>query len=407
MKLMNTLFFICFTLFSYAQNEGFLYGTVETEDHKTFTGQIRWGTEEALWTDMFNASKMENEYVDYLSRADYDKFIDNRSQHNTWWEKTKAKYTSYSSDFTHQFTCQFGNIKKITKLSTSKIALELRNGDTKKLDGEGYNDIGTKILVYVPDLGKVEINWEDMVSVTFQETPSSSNFPIGKMLYGKVEAWDGAYEGLIQWDKDERVTTDILNGEDNGREMEIEFGNISTMRKRGSGCEVTLKNGQEIFLVGSNDVDNGNRGIVITNPEKGMVTVNWEDFKNLAFMETPTSLKGYGNFENADFIEGVVLTISGEKFQGRIAYDLDEAYNFEILNGEKGGILYEIPFSSIKQIKPKITGKSLVVLKTGEEVILEKSQDVSEDHTGILVFENGAAEPKYISWKEVEQLDLK
>ena len=40
---------------------GFIYGTVTTEDGRTFTGPIRWEDEEVFWTDHFNGSKDGND----------------------------------------------------------------------------------------------------------------------------------------------------------------------------------------------------------------------------------------------------------------------------------------------------------------------------------------------------------
>src|SRR6202008_212332 len=38
-------------------NSGFLYGKVYTRGN-SYEGQIRWGNEEAFWTDYFNAAKI-------------------------------------------------------------------------------------------------------------------------------------------------------------------------------------------------------------------------------------------------------------------------------------------------------------------------------------------------------------
>ena len=394
-----------------AQNDGFIYGTVKAWDGKTYTGQIRWGKEEAFWTDMFNASKMENEYIDFLDRDDYEKFRSSRSGNSDdgWWDRVKRRYVvQYTSgDNTHQFNCQFGNLKSIKRHGGSKVIVELRDGTKRKLNGSGYNDIGTKVRVYVDDLGKVELDWDEIEEVSFASTPASLESKIGSPLYGKVEAWDGEFEGLIQWDKDERVSTDILDGEDDGREMEIEFGNIISIKKRGRGSEVTTKTGNTYWLDDSNDVDDGNRGIVVTNPEKGRVVIDWDDFEQLTLMDAPARLKSYGSFGAPDFISGTVTTIDGKQLNGRLVYDLDEAYTFEVLNGEKGDTEMEIPFHNIKQIRPRSSGKSIVVLKSGDELMLEDSQDVSYRHTGILVFVDGNdKDPAYVAWRDVEVVEL-
>ncbi len=408
--LVSLLFLTLSVTESSAQNNGFIYGTVQSWDGKTFTGQLRWGKEEALWTDMFNASKMENEFIDYLEREDFDKLRYGRNGKNeddSWWGRVRTKYiNNYDDSYTHQFNCQFGNLKAIKKHGSSKVIVELRDGTKRKLNGSGYNDVGAKIRVYDAEIGKVELSWDDVEEVTFAETPNTLVSKIGEPLYGKVEAWDGEYEGLIQWDKDERVTSDILDGEDDGRDMEIEFGNIASIKKRGRGSEVTLKSGKTFWLDDSNDVDDGNRGIVITNPDKGRVVIDWDDFEKLTLQKAPDRLKSYNSFGAPTPIQGTITTIDGKKVSGRLVYDLDEAYGFEILNGEKGDTEMEIPFQNIKQIRPRSSGKSVIVLKSGDEIILEDSQDVSYRHTGILVFADGSDDPEYVVWADVELIDL-
>ena len=268
--------------------------------------------------------------------------------------------------------------------------------------GSGYNDVGTKIRVYVPELGKVELDWNDVDRVNFLPSPANFESAIGQPLYGKVEAWNGTYTGLIQWDKDERVTVDVLDGEDQDREMEIAFENITSLKKRGRGTMVTLKNGESYFLEGSNDVGKGHRGVVVTNNTYGRVVIDWEDFESLTFQEAP-KLASYGSFAAPKPLMGQITTIDGKQIKGRIVYDLDEAYGFELLDGSKDETEFEIPFALIKQIKPRNSGRSQVVLRDGTELMLADGQDVSNRHSGILVFKStNDDKPTYITWDQVE-----
>ena len=65
-----------------AQDEGFIYGKVTTEDGDTYEGPLRWGKEEVYWTDMFNASKKENKNLDYLSNRELDDLEDRYRDNN-------------------------------------------------------------------------------------------------------------------------------------------------------------------------------------------------------------------------------------------------------------------------------------------------------------------------------------
>ena len=56
-----------------ADNSGFLHGTVDTNSGNTYTGFLRWGTEEAFWDDHFNSTKDHLEYGERGSRDDDDR----------------------------------------------------------------------------------------------------------------------------------------------------------------------------------------------------------------------------------------------------------------------------------------------------------------------------------------------
>lgn len=403
---LSIAFALCITsLCLNAQNSGFIYGKVTAWDGKTYTGQIRWDKEEAFWTDMFNAGKLENEYIDLLSRDDFTKLREGRQESNEWWDRMTVRYIS-SGNYTHQFGCQFGFLKSVKQMGNSRIEIELRDGKRLRLNGSGYNDVGAAIRVYVPSLGKVELSWEDVEIVEFMSAPSNFESAIGAPLYGTVETWNGTYTGIIHWDKDERVGTDILDGEDQGREMEIEFANIASIKKRGRGSQVTLKSGDSYFLDEINDVDKGNRGIVVTNETLGRVEISWEDFDQVSFSPAPNNLKSYGSFETPKEISGTVTTAEGKQVSGRIAYDLDESFNYELLDGSQDGTEFQIPFSNIKQIKPRNSNRSQIILKNGETIVLGDSQDVCCRHTGVLVFVNENEDPVYITWTDVDVIDF-
>ena len=55
----TTILLLVATAFSAtAQNDQvFIYGKLTTIDGETYQGQIRWGKEEAYWTDLFNGTK--------------------------------------------------------------------------------------------------------------------------------------------------------------------------------------------------------------------------------------------------------------------------------------------------------------------------------------------------------------
>jgi hypothetical protein len=86
------------SLISAAQSvDGYLYGKVYT-DQNTYEGALRWGTEEVFWTDLFNASKRNNDYAKLVPQQEA----------NDRWAITDWDFSSIweNKGTIHQFTTQ-------------------------------------------------------------------------------------------------------------------------------------------------------------------------------------------------------------------------------------------------------------------------------------------------------------
>ena len=106
-------------------------------------------------------------------------------------------------------------------------------------------------------------------------------FDGGPRLVGTVVDRNGqTYTGEIAWDNDETFAWEMLNGEAHGVEFQIEFSNIARIVQNGNGAMVELRDGRQLALGGSNDVDNGNRGITIWGSGSAHEIV-WRDFREL------------------------------------------------------------------------------------------------------------------------------
>ncbi len=384
-----------------AQDEGFIYGKITTEDGDVYQGAIRWGKEEVYWTDMFNASKTDNPNLDYLSRDELDQMRYGRRDYDngvaTWVSNWSSSRTSV-----HEFSCMFGVIKSIEPSRWDEIEVTLQDGSVVEVDGDGYNDIGNKIRVRDDEIGQIELSWRRIEKIEFMDTPSQLDSKFGEPLYGTVETDFGKFTGFVQWDHDERVSTDVLDGDTYDGDVSIEFGKIKSIENRGSRSQVTLMSGRELVLRGSNDVDEGNRGIIVTVDGLGRVDIPWRDFEKVTFEENfKKSGPAYSSFKNIKKLSGTVTTTKGD-LKGGIIYDLDETYDYEVLNGRDDDLEYVIPFANIKEIAPRSYRYSVVTLRDGSELRLERSQDVNEDNTGLLVFDG--KDPVYVAWREVENI---
>jgi hypothetical protein len=389
-------------------NQGFIYGKITMRDGETYMGVIRWGKEEALWTDMFNSNKEENEFVDYLSAGDLRKlrrkYRGDRKGINIL--RIFKIFRDDSDDIvTHQFSCRFGDIQKMKFIGSDTVRLTFKNGERYEVSG-GSNDINTRINVFDEEAGEMSLKWRRVRSIEFMPVPQGLTKKFGNPIYGTVNTEYGEFTGWIQWDHQECLSTDKLDGEGKDSDMSIEFGDIKAIEKYRRGSMVTLNSGKEYYLYDTNDVDDDNRGIVINDLRFGKVLVEWDEFVSVEFDHDPkVSIPAYEDFLAPKQLTGTVTTREGKVFMGRIVYDLDEAMDYEMLDGYADDIEYHFPFRNIGKIVPKGRHYSKITLKNGKTLELEDERDVNRSNDGVLVWED--EDPIYIPWREIREIEFK
>ncbi len=393
--------------FAADSDQGFLYGKITVESGKTYQGVIRWGDEEAFWDDMFNSSKAENSLTQLLSDDDMEA-LEHTMDSRLWREHRKARrsWRNWSGNSSHhQFKCRFGDIQSMQITGSDDAIITFKNGREIEVSG-GSNDVGTKIRILDREIGEVQLRWKRIERIEFMDTPSDLISGFGAPLYGSVKSRRGEYKGFIQWDHDECLSTDILDGESEDGELDIEFGNIASIAKHRSGSMVTLQSGREIYMYDSNDVDSDNRGIVIKDPRYGKVLVAWRDFESISF-ENNRGLSGpsYRQFKSPERIRGDVTLDDGNVVSGKIIYDLDEAWDLEMLDGNDGRTQFFLSFRDIREIKPDGRYGSQVTMSSGEVLELEDSRDIDSDNSG-LVIEQESGDPIYVRWRDIAKISL-
>lgn len=378
-------------------HEGFLYGKVYLKNNRVYSGPIRWGNEEALWTDLFNVAKTDNQYKKLVPKdKDDGSWFDNDWSLSGIWENKIVA---------HKFTCQFGNLSEIAMYGGNRARVKFKNGAELNVDGDGYNDMSSVIQVIDPELGTVKLDWERIDKIEFQTAPSKMEGIFGMPLYGTVEgSRREKLTGYIVWDNDERLDTDKLDGDADDGDVSVRFGDIRSIERSGRGSEVVLKSGREVFLTGSNDVNEGNRGILVAIPDVGVVHLSWTAFRKVTFSDPPKDIQKYDDFKAPSILKGTVSRLDGDDLSGRIIYDIDETLDIEVLEGNENDIEYIIPMKNIRRITPKNYDFSSVELKNGQSYLLGSSQDISSRNGGVLVFEKGKKEPKYVSWKRINEI---
>jgi hypothetical protein len=153
---------------------------------------------------------------------------------------------------------------------------------------------------------------------------------------------------------------------------------------------------------GTNDVNWQNRGIVVIVPRLGSVRIGWADFDGVRFSPAPDAGRAYSEFGKGADLTGTVVTRNG-RHDGRIIFDLDECWDFELLHGKNHSTEYLIAFRDIERIRREGTRRALVDLRMGLTIELEGSQDVTRRNDGLLVFE-GTGKPRYFDWAEVSEV---
>lgn len=377
-----------------AQSEAFIYGSVHTSRH-TYTGPIRWGSEEVLWTDLFNAAKTDDSY---------EKLVPEKKEAESWWNYDWNFGSIWDNVSVHQFISQFGNFKEMHMNRRGEVTIILKNGGQIQVADDG-NDIGEKIQVLDSDLGMISIEWDNIDKIEFLPTPEKLSETFGAPLYGTVEGGRREkYTGYIVWDNDERVSTDKLDGDSDDGDISLRFGEIQSIEKRGRGSQVVTKSGREFYLTGSNDVNEDNRGVLVAVPEIGVIKFSWDSFDKITFSKPSGPVPSFDTFTAPKFRLGTVARLDDTEVSGRLIYDIDEALDFEMIEGIENGIEYSIPMKNIRKITPRNSDYSAVELVSGQSLLLGDGRDVSENNAGVLVFVKSKKDPVYIPWRRIDHI---
>lgn len=383
---------------SQASVEGYLYGTVETKAGKLHTGILRWDDEEAFWDDLFHSVKEELPYEEYIEPPEVKDDL-------KWWEKMAR---TIGDEFdghreTRVVAVRFGDLKSVRPNRRDGAVLTLRNGSEIEVDGYA-NDVKATVVVYDTKPGRVEVRWNQIEEIRFAPTPPDVD-PGSFRLRGTVATEEGDFVGFIQWDSQEALSTDRLDGDEDDRRVSVPMGEIRSIEKisRRSSL-VVMKDGVEHRLSGTNDVNSDIRGIHVEDERFGRVEVSWDSFEKVVFEEPGTSGASYGDFGVGAHLTGTVTLTNGDWRKGRLVFDLDEEWSWEMLDGSSGELDYAIPFARVASIEPRGEDGSLIVLRNGRKLELDGSHDVGMNNSGVLVIPTGDGEPGFVPWREIAKI---
>jgi hypothetical protein len=372
---------------------GFLYAQVTLMNGKVYEGRLRFDDEEAFWGDYFNSTK---EPPDFL-----------RDAPNEGGERYPVKVFgiplfNHNESWGRQFVVRFGDIDRIEVSGGGRAAVYLKGGLELEIRG-GSNDLSGEIVVWDAKEGEVRIDWRKLRTLQLKTAPPTLAVA-EKRFYGRLKTTSGELKGFIQWDQEECLSTDVLSGESEGKDRDVKIGELKAIERKGDASRFFFRDGHEEVLTGTNDVDGDNRGIWVDDPRYGRVMVNWKAFVRLDIEDPGHAGPGYGEFAPTKMLTGKVKLKDGKVHEGQVIFDLDEAYGWEMLDGHDGELEYSIPFQMVASVKP-FGDSSEVVLKNGEKLELEDTQDVGENNAGLLVG-NETGKRVYLAWKDVESVEL-
>ncbi len=396
------LSFVCVPVNAVAgsADDGFIYGTITTKSGNVYTGLMRWGTEEMFWDDLFHSSKDDLPYEEYAKEA-----RKNREEDDEWWEVfgRTIRIKVGGDHVSRIFISRYGDIKSIKVVGSKDAIVTMKSGSEYEVSGYS-NDVGGTIWIKDTSAGEIEVPWKKIKTIVFDNTADNVE-PEAYRIYGVVVTDDGDFTGHIQWDSQEALSTDKLDGDSEDGRMSIEMGSLKSIERRSRrSALVVLDDGRELVLDGTNDVDSSIRGVLVEDDRFGRVKIPWSAFDRVDFSRVGASGPAYDDFAKTGPLRGKVISKDGTVSKGELVFDLDESETWEILNGTSFDIEYNIPFAKISSIEPKSGDSAQVTLKNGAKVRLDDSHDVSDDNDGVLVL--GGGKPNHILWSGIKRIDL-
>jgi hypothetical protein len=382
-------------------HQSFLYGCITAVDGVAYEGRLRWGgDEEAFWGNYFNGARKQNPWVAHVAPERLPK--ERRPLEIFGLE---IAYREHPIDLGRLFMARFGDIARIEARGRD-VRVTLKSGTVFDLDRFSASDFDDGVRVWDGTRGVVYLDSLRIRAIELLPTPRPGAAP--DRLHGTVRTRQGDFTGFVQWDREQCVGRDELDGRTAEGELRLRFDTIRSIAPRSRDSSlVTLLDGREILLSVARA---GSRGVYVDDPRYGRVLVSWDAFEGIEFSPGGSG-PAYGDFPPGGPLTGALTTRAGRRLAGRLVYDLDESEVTETLDAPSRGVNYTIPFGLIASIAlpgPEERGaqRARVTLHSGEELQLERTGDLGKGNAGMLIFADGLQRPEYVPWTDVERVDL-
>ncbi|MCH7992397.1 MAG: hypothetical protein IIC35_08270, partial [Gemmatimonadetes bacterium] len=230
-----------------------LYGRVFTADGRVLEGYLRWDRNEVSWTDFLDGAKeipaeflrqaesLDPEYAELRRRQ---RSIEAFGVRITWDEDDDA------DPFTSKAAIRFGYVASLVALEDHRLLLLLKSGEEIYFRGAS-TDFGSymrRLVIEDAQGGETSLRWRQLDRVDFMRAPADAPAPASRRIHGTVRTWGGLeLTGDIAWDRDEVLTSDVLDGRSEGEDYEIPFEEIAGIEWESSrSARVLLRTGEAL-----------------------------------------------------------------------------------------------------------------------------------------------------------------
>ncbi|MFP5288278.1 MAG: hypothetical protein ACLGI9_21260 [Thermoanaerobaculia bacterium] len=212
---------------------GFLYGRITTTGGAADEGRLRWGgDQEAFWGDYFNGSKDENPWA---AHAPLDRLPKERRPIEIL--GFEIAHEERQIDLGRLFMARFGDIARI-EARGKDVRVTLKSGTVFDLDRLEASDFDDGVRVWDGRRGVVNL---DSLRIRAIELLPTGPGAAPSRLHGTVRTRQGAFTGFVQWDREECVGSDELDGDTAEGKRSLRFDTLRSIERRSrDSSRVTL-----------------------------------------------------------------------------------------------------------------------------------------------------------------------
>ena len=233
-------------------HHGFLYGRVTTDDGAAYLGRLRFGgDEEAFWGDYFNGSKGDNPWA---AHAPAGQLAEKRRPITIL--GFELPFGGRPTDLGRPFMARFGDMTRI-EARGRQVRVTLKSGTVFDLNRMAASDFDDGVRVWDDRSGVVDLaSWAGGIPPparvrirAIELLPTARLAAVPARLHGTVHTRQGDFSGFVQWDRQDCVGVDELDGRTGKGALSLRFDTIrSIARGSDDSSLVTLLDGREIAL---------------------------------------------------------------------------------------------------------------------------------------------------------------